>query len=167
MEKFRKQVWGKQLGRKKYYIEEFNPTSDLQQKEYIGANILWRAKALIAQLRTNSHHLQCETRWCKRPTEDWGERVCTFCTSRVVESEKHFILECDAFKDIRESYGNMLASVSWHYLFNNEIVGRLGQLIINLNKKRTKMHKAKNKELIVPQTIFNLVDVKILFHYFS
>lgn len=29
-----------------------------------------------------------------------------------MELEKHFILECDAFKDIRESYGNMLASVS-------------------------------------------------------
>ena len=36
MEKFRKQVWGKELGRKKkYYIEEFNPTYDLQQKEYM------------------------------------------------------------------------------------------------------------------------------------
>ena len=33
---------GKELGRKKkYYIEEFNPTCDLQQKEYIGANIPW------------------------------------------------------------------------------------------------------------------------------
>ena len=62
MEKFRKHVWGKELGRKqKYYIEEFNPTYDFQQKEYIGANILWRAKVLIAQLRTNSHHLLCET----------------------------------------------------------------------------------------------------------
>ena len=60
-----------------------------------------------------------------------------------MESEKHFILECDVFKDIRESYGNMLASVSWHCLFSDEIVGRLGQLIINLNKKRTEMQKAK------------------------
>ena len=61
MEKFRKHVWGKELGRKKkYYIEEFNPTYDLQQKEYIGANIPWRAKVFIAQLRTNSFQLWCE-----------------------------------------------------------------------------------------------------------
>lgn len=38
--------------------------------------------------------------------------MCMFCTSGAVESEKHFILECVVFKDIRESYGNMLASVS-------------------------------------------------------
>ena len=49
MEKFRKKVWGKELGRKKkYYIEEFNPTCDLQQKEFIRASISWREKVLIA-----------------------------------------------------------------------------------------------------------------------
>ena len=64
--------------------------------------------------------------WWKRPKEAWEEQVCTFCTSGAVESEKHFILECDAFKDIRESYGNMLASVSWHCIFRDGIVGRLG-----------------------------------------
>ena len=54
MEKFRKEVWGKELGRKKkYYIQEFKPMCDLQQKEFIGASIPWRAKVLIAQLRTN------------------------------------------------------------------------------------------------------------------
>ena len=37
MKKFCKKVWGKELGRKKkYYIEEFNLTCDLQQKEFIG-----------------------------------------------------------------------------------------------------------------------------------
>jgi len=45
MEKFRKRVWGKELGRKKkYYIEEFNPKCDLQQKEFTGASVPWRAK---------------------------------------------------------------------------------------------------------------------------
>jgi len=137
MEKFCKKVWGKELGRKKkYYIEEFNPMCDLQQKEFIGANILWKAKVLIAQLRTNPHQLSCETGQWKRPKEAWEERLCAFCTSGVVESEKHFILECDEFKDIKESYENMLASISWHCLFSEKIVGRLGQLIINLNLKK-------------------------------
>ena len=55
MEKFRKRVRGKELGRKKkYYIEEFNPTCDLQQKEFIGASISWRAEVLITQLRTTN-----------------------------------------------------------------------------------------------------------------
>jgi NAD-dependent dihydropyrimidine dehydrogenase PreA subunit len=56
MDKFHKCTWEKELGRKKkYYIEEFNPTHNHQQKAYIGANISWRSKILIAQLRTNSH----------------------------------------------------------------------------------------------------------------
>jgi len=43
MEKFHKHIWGKELGRKKkYYVQELNPTCDLQQKEYIGASITWR-----------------------------------------------------------------------------------------------------------------------------
>ena len=57
--RFHKQSLDKGLGRKKkYYIEEFNPTCNHHQKAYIGANISWRAKMLIAQLRTNSHQLR-------------------------------------------------------------------------------------------------------------
>ena len=59
MDKFHKCTWEKELARKKkYYIEEFNPTHDHQQKAYIGGNISWRAKIIIAQLRTNSHQIK-------------------------------------------------------------------------------------------------------------
>ena len=85
--KFHKHIWGKEIGRKKkYYIEEFNPTYNHHQKDYIGANISWRAKMLIAQLRTNSHQLRCETGHWKRPKEAWKERVCTFCNSGKMET---------------------------------------------------------------------------------
>ena len=123
---------------------------NLQQKEFNGASISWRAKVFIAQLRTNSHQLRCETGPWKRPKEAWEERACSFCMSEAVELKKHFILECDAFKDIRENYGNMLALVSWHSLFCEGIVGRLGQLIINLNQKMIELQKTKNRELMVP-----------------
>jgi len=95
--------------------------------------------------------------------------VCTFCTFEAVELEKHFILECDAFKDIRESYQNMLALVSWHCLFSEGIFGRLGHLIINLNQKRKRieLQKMKNRELMVSETIFSLIDLEISFHYRS
>ena len=84
-----KRTWDKELGRK-YYIEEFNPTYNQHQKAYIGANIPWKAKILIAQLRTNSHQLCCETGHWKRPKEAWEERVCIFCTTGKVETEKTF-----------------------------------------------------------------------------
>jgi hypothetical protein len=118
MDKFLKCTWEKELGRKKYYIEEFNPTHNHQQKAYIGVNISWRSKILIAQLRTNSHQLRCETGCWKRPKEMWEERVCILCSSGKVETEKHFILECEAFKDSRENYAGILAASSWDNLFS-------------------------------------------------
>lgn len=35
----------------------------------------------------------------KKLKEVWEERVCIFCSSGKVETEKHFILDCEAFKD--------------------------------------------------------------------
>jgi hypothetical protein len=135
-------TWDKGLGRKKeYYIEVFNPTYNHHQKAYIGANISWRAKMLIAQLRTNSHQLRCETGHWKRPKEAWEERVCMFCTSGKVETEKHFILECEAFKDSRDSYVSILTASSWNNLFSEGTMEKLGELIIKLNRKRAEMQK--------------------------
>jgi hypothetical protein len=87
IDRFHKRTWDKGLGiKKEYYIEEFNPTYNHHQKAYIRANISWIAKMLIAQLRTNSHQLHCETGRWKRPKEAWEERMCVFCTSRKVET---------------------------------------------------------------------------------
>ena len=48
LEKFCKGIWGKELGRKKkYYIQEFNPTCDLQQKEYIGVTFHGEQRFLL------------------------------------------------------------------------------------------------------------------------
>ena len=56
-------------------ISEKNQDSSQLQKAYIGANISWRAKILIAQLRTNSHQFRFETGRWKRPKEAWEERI--------------------------------------------------------------------------------------------
>jgi hypothetical protein len=97
---------------------------------------------LIAQLRTNSHQLRCETGHWKRPKEAWEERVCMFCTCRKVEIEKHFILECEAFKDSRDNYVNILIASSWDNLFNKGTVEKVEALIIKLNRKRAEMRKS-------------------------
>jgi len=149
MEKFHKRTWDKELGRKKnYYIEVFSPTHSHQPKAYIEANISWRAKILIAQLRTNSHQLRCETRCWKWPKEVREERVCIFCSSGKVETEKHFILACEAFKDNRESYADMLVSSSWDNLFSEGFVKKLGAFILKLHKKRTEYIKQMKKQSI-------------------
>ena len=150
MDKFHKRTWEKELGRKKkYYIEEFNPTHNHQQKAYIGANISWRSKILIAQLRTNSHQLRCETGRWKRPKERWEERVCILCSSGKVETEKHFILECEAFKDSRENYAGILGANSWDNLFSKEYVEKLGAIIVKLHRKRAE-YKSQMENQSVP-----------------
>jgi hypothetical protein len=97
---------------------------------------------LIAQLRTNSCQLRCEIGHWKRPKEAWEERVCMFCTSRKVKTEKHFILECEAFKDSRDSYVSILTASSWNNLFSEGSVEKLGELIIKSNRKRAEMQNS-------------------------
>ena len=62
-----------------------------------------------------------------------------------MESEKHFILECDAFRDIRDSYCSMLVSIPLHCIFSEGTIRRLGQVIINLSKKRIGLQKEKKQ----------------------
>ena len=144
---FHKRTSDKELGRKKnYYIEVFNPTHSHQPKAYIEANISWRAKILIAQLRTNSHQLRCETESSKRPKEVWEERVCIFCSSGKVEIEKHFILECEAFKDNQESYAKTLTTSSWDNLFSERFIETLGAFILKLHKKKAEYIKQMKKQ---------------------
>jgi len=53
-----------------------------------------------------------------------------FCNSGKVETEKHFILECDAFKDSRDSYVSILTTNSWNNLFCEKTVEKVVKLII-------------------------------------
>ena len=53
----------------------------------------------LCQLRTSSHTLTCEVgRYDKLPYE---QRICLFCPSKKVESEFHFLLECQFYNDLR------------------------------------------------------------------
>ena len=75
--------------------------------------------------------------------------MCTFCTAGKVEKEKHFILECEAFKDSRDRYANFLMDKYWDDLFNEGIVEKLGALIIKLNRQRIELQKTMC-ELVYP-----------------
>jgi hypothetical protein len=63
------------------------------------------------------------------------KRACVLCTSRKVETEKHFILECEVFKDNGDNYINILTASSWNDSFSEGTVEKLGDLIIKLNMK--------------------------------
>jgi hypothetical protein len=65
-----------------------------------------------------------------------------FCNSGKVETKKHFILECEAFKDNRGSYVCILTKNYWNNLFSERTMEKVGELIIKLNRKRSKMQKS-------------------------
>jgi len=64
-----------------------------------------------------------------------------FVLPENVETEKHFILECEAFKDNRGSYASTLAASSWDNLFSEGFVEKLGAFIVKLHRKRAKYIK--------------------------
>lgn len=64
-----------------------------------------------------------------------------FFSSGKVEIENHFILECEAFKDSRESYVNIPVASSWDNIFGERFVENLGAFIVRLHRKRVEYKK--------------------------
>ena len=78
----------------------------------------------------------------------WEERVCILCSSEKVETEKHFILECEALKDSWENYVGILAANSWDNLFSKEFVEKLGAIIVKLHMKRVEYKSQMEKQSV-------------------
>jgi hypothetical protein len=122
---------------------------------YIGANISWRSKILIAQLRTNLG--------TGKGQKKCGRKEYVFCALlEKWKQKKHFILECEALKNSRENYAGILATSSWDNLFSEEFVEKLGAVIVKLYRKRAE-YKSQMEKQSVPWAIFSLVDVKNTF----
>lgn len=148
-EKVKVSMWTKQIGRKKqYYITHLNSSWDHAQKSYLGADIKWKAKMLMAQLRTSSHQLRCETGRWSRPKEEWDERICYLCNMDLVETEWHYIMECPAYEDIRVNYRDTTLTVdSLTSLFEEERLAKLAVYLTKIHSRRYKIKKAKEFSL--------------------
>jgi hypothetical protein len=65
-------------------------------------------RSFLAKIRISAHSLNIETgRYNSTPCE---QRLCTFCLS-LVEDEKHFILHCPKYQNIRNSYNTLFQSI--------------------------------------------------------
>jgi hypothetical protein len=93
----------------------------------------------IAQLRNNCHQLRA----LENTKGSLGRKdVYVLHLWKSGNKKKHFILECEAFKDNRDSYVSILTTSSSDNLFNEGTMKKLGALIIKLNKKRAEMQKS-------------------------
>ena len=66
------------------------------------------SKTQLTSIRTGTYKLRIETGRWKRPREKECERVCQICKNGEVENEKHFVLHCTAYDDLRSE---MLATI--------------------------------------------------------
>ena len=60
-----------------------------------------KGRYLLTAVRTGTNKLRIETGRWKRPVERKEDRVCIQCGNGEVEDERHFILCCNRFQDLR------------------------------------------------------------------
>ena len=58
-------------------------------------------RKVLGKLRTGSLPLEIEKGRFAKPKVPLEQRVCKYCNSSNVEDEKHFLIDCDLYTDIR------------------------------------------------------------------
>jgi hypothetical protein len=72
----------------------------------------------LTSIRVGTNKLRIETGRWKRPIEKAADRVCIQCGSGAVEDERHFVLHCSRFKDMRSEMFEAVEQVSDKKLTN-------------------------------------------------
>ena len=89
------------------------------------------ARKAISKIRCSDHHLEIEKGRHRRVSREL--RLCKLCNNGHIETETHFLLECDYYNDIKQKCE---INFTIHNLFNDRNIGQLGTLILNMNEKR-------------------------------
>lgn len=140
-------MWANQLGRKKaYYVKEFNPTCEHDNKEYLGDEIKGKVKILITQLRSGSHHSRCETGRWKVPKEEWADRICRFCNKGMVEIEWHCLKDYTTYEDIHSQHKETLEVDNIKDLFEGPRLLKGAILLMQIHNKRDKLEKSHQSD---------------------
>ena len=75
--------------------------SDCKLEPYIKCNIPRFQRRTFALFRAGALPLAVETGRYSRPPVPYEERTCLFCNRNVVENEKHFLIDCPLYSDLR------------------------------------------------------------------
>jgi hypothetical protein len=76
--------------------------SKLELEPYLLTEKNRRGRNIMTALRTGSSRLRIETGRWKKPKEAEKDRICLACMSGRVEDEKHFLLFCSAYEQLRQ-----------------------------------------------------------------
>jgi len=102
--KFKEKLWcNKKLEGKrklKYYEEVVNP--NIEDQKYLSFLTSLKKRMNVSKIRTNYHELDSKTPWHDRISplsyqKGWRWK----CDTKRIEDEKHFLLECHVYTQIR------------------------------------------------------------------
>ena len=71
-------------------------------EKYVEINVQRFKKRYFAMLRAGSLPLKLETGRYTRPKTPLRDRLCEMCNMQCVEDEKHFLMTCNLYTDIRD-----------------------------------------------------------------
>ena len=73
----------------------------MKTEPYLKCNITRMERRTMALFRCGSLPLAIETGRYSRPPTPLDERYCSLCDLKSIENEKHFLLECPLYSDLR------------------------------------------------------------------
>ena len=89
--------------------------TEFKTEKYLLLNLSRKERSLMAQLRYGILLLRIET--CRYVGESPDERLCKLCDGPAIEDEKHFLLNCSFYNDIRNHFFNsMELPIGWNNL---------------------------------------------------
>ena len=65
----------------------------------------------MTAFRTGTNKLRIETGRWEQPVEPESKRLCRVCVSGEIENEKHFIMYCPAYADLRNQMFEKMSEV--------------------------------------------------------
>ena len=65
-----------------------------------------KLRVTTTKLRLNDHCLAIETGHRRSPKIDREDRLCQICNEEFIEDEKHFLLKCENYSDVRSVFLN-------------------------------------------------------------
>ena len=104
LESRQRSVDGATMSRLRVFNDLVRPGTSEDPAGYVTAHLTRRQRSLLAKLRSGTLPLAIETgRYTRTPVD---ERLCRSCDSNAIETEFHFLFECDMYNDLREQFIN-------------------------------------------------------------
>ena len=95
--------WNKQLNESEKLRTYKTYKNTLNAEWYCSLPLSRDHRRILFKLRSCSLPIAIETGRYTRPKTQLNERLCKFCNTNSIESETHFLLECELYSDLRQS----------------------------------------------------------------